>query len=122
MSGETGEGAPVEVVRARRIELVDAQGTVRAVVGDLEEPDVGGEGTFGFGVLDAASRLRVWLALGPSGPVLVFDQDGNVALELGISDPADDLRHPGAHFFLASAEGEPRIGWRIEGTSVRRIG
>ncbi len=122
MSGHQGENDPVEAIRARRVELVDEHGVVRAVVGDLTDDDVGGPGTFGFGVLGTDGRMRVWLALDPSGPVLVFDQAGNVALQLGVSDPGTDLKHPGAHFFLASAEGEPRIGWRIEGTSVRRLG
>jgi hypothetical protein len=121
MSGDQGENDPVEVVRARRIELVDDHGRVRAVVGELAHDEAGGEGSFGFGVFDTGARLRAWFALEPSGPLLVFDQEGNIALQLGVNDPEPDGLHPGAHLFLASADGEPRIGWRIEGSAAQPI-
>ena len=120
MSGDQGENDPAEVVRARRIELVDSHGRVRAVVGEL--PGGAPPGSFGLCVFDAEAEARVWLALEPSGPLLVFDQDGNIALQLGVNDAEPDGLHTGAHLFLASADGEPRVGWRIEGSSVRHTG
>lgn len=123
MNADQGERDPIEVVRARRIEVVDGNGRVRAVVGDLAEDggegEGGGAGSFGLTVLDAEARRRLWLALEPTGPLLVFDQDGNVALQAGVNDPTPDGLHTGAHLFLASAEGVPRTGWWIEDSSVR---
>jgi hypothetical protein len=106
-----GSGAG-DVARVRRVEVVDDEGRVRLILGEL-----GGLGptlpVFGVAVVDAAGRHRSWLALDETGPALVFDQDGNGVVYLGVNDTGSDSVGPGPYFNLADPEGDPRIGWRV---------
>lgn len=106
----TPEHAPI--VRTERLEVVDRQGRVRVVVGDLgwsgEVPGVG------LVLLDAHGTARAWIGLGEHGPELVFDQGGNAVVELGVDDPTSDALHVGAYVQLSDAEGRPSVACRVE--------
>lgn len=106
------EHAGDAVVRASRFEVVDGEGRVRAVFGLLDTvpgrpPDVG------LTLLDADGRRRLWVAIEPTGPVVVVDQGGNAALELGVHDPGEDGSHVGAYIVVADRDGRPAAGWRV---------
>lgn len=103
--------APDEVLRARRIEVVDSRGRTRAVVGDLGGADQS-EQVFGIALVDPDGRHRAWLALDEHGTVLGFDRTGNAVLELGVDDGGEAVRR-GAYVQLSDAEGRPVLGWRV---------
>ncbi|MDP9071875.1 MAG: hypothetical protein M3N68_11505 [Actinomycetota bacterium] len=119
MTGWDGTGPP-EVVRARRFELVDAEGAVRAIVGDLG----GGGGVFGVALVGRQGEARVWIELGEQGPALVFDQGGNDVVAVGVHDAVADALHVGAYLQLSHADGRPALGWRVEddGSVTMRAG
>jgi hypothetical protein len=102
---------PTDVVRTRRLEIVDVVGRVRVVVGDI-----GGAtpGVFGIAVLDEAGQHRAWLALHDTGPALVFDHEGNNVIHLGVEDARSDALHHGATFHLSDDDGRPVYSWWVE--------
>lgn len=89
------------MLRGRRLELVDDDGTVRVMAGDLPT------GGHGIAVLDPAGRPRLWLALEPTGPVIVLTQHGNIVVEAGAHDPVGQVLRPGAYAYLADGDGVP---------------
>jgi hypothetical protein len=106
------ESEAVDLVRSRRVELVDDAGRVRAILGNL-----GGEeerALFGLALVDDNGRQRVWLSLDENGPALAFDQSGNTAIHLGVNDAAPDATHVGAVLHLCDARGNPALSWRVE--------
>ena len=121
MTGGDGPG-PLEVVRARIFELVDAQGAVRAIVGQLGAGR--GDGALGVALVSGQGEARVWIELGEHGPALVFDQGGNDVVALGVHDAAADALHVGAYLQLSHPVGRPAVGWRVEddGSVTMRTG
>lgn len=111
------------VVRATRVELVDRQGTVRAVLGPLDTPDPGSP-IYGLALLDETGRQRVWLSLDGTGPNLVFDLAGNNLLSLGVNDPAVDALHVGAYVHVADLDGTAVVGCVVDedGSVLARFG
>src|SRR5215210_6231974 len=73
---QKGDESPSDVLRARRLEVVDDAGTVRAVVGTREE------GIGGLTVFDAAGRKRAALEAGEvegqGSGLSLFDANGKV--------------------------------------------
>jgi hypothetical protein len=110
-------------VRANRFELVDADGHIRAVLGDLGSPDPGMP-VVGFALLDADGRQRAWVALDATGPNMVFDLGGNAVLTFGVNDAAPDALHVGAYLHVSDVGGTNVLGWRIEadGSVSMRLG
>lgn len=109
---DVDERAEDGVVRASRFEVVDDEGRVRAVLGRLDTipgrpPDIG------LTLLDAEGRRRLWVAIEPTGPVVVLDQGGNAAVELGVHDAVEDGSHVGAYIVVADRDGRPAAGWRV---------
>lgn len=78
-----GEGTTEDVVRTRRVEVVDEQGRVRAVVGRVgrAEGDV-----FGVTVIDSHGRQRVWVVAEDSWAEVGLDHEGDTAAALGVND------------------------------------
>lgn len=111
------------VARATRVELVDADGAVRAVLGALDTPDPRSP-VYGLALLDEAGRPRVWLSLDRTGPNLVFDLAGNNLLSLGVNDPAADALHVGAYVHVADIDGTAVFGCAVEddGSVLARLG
>lgn len=102
-----------QVVRGRRLEIIDAEGRVRAVVGDLapveaDAPD------FGLALLDAQGARRAWVSLGPHGPAVGLDHSGNSVAEMGVTDAGGDALGTGAYLVLSDATGGLAIGWWVE--------
>lgn len=72
-----------EVVRTRRLEIVDGKGNVRVVAGFLGT----GEGPiFGVAVRDGHGRDRVWVLHSQLGAEVGLDFDGDTVAALTVSD------------------------------------
>jgi hypothetical protein len=96
-----------EILRARRIEVVDAVGRTRIILAVFPEgpADPGGPRLV---LGDAEGRARIILAVFPEGPVggprlFLSDVERRVRISLGV--PSD-----GPSFSLSDAEGRTRIG------------
>lgn len=101
------------VVRTQRLEIVDAEGQVRIVVGDLA-PEEAGSADFGIALLDAQGARRAWMSLGPHGPVVGLDHTGNTVAEMGVTDAGGDALGAGAYLVLSDGSGSLAIGWWVE--------
>lgn len=102
-----------DVVRARRFEVLDDCGEVRAVLGDLAwETDA--DYWPGLVLRDPYGRDRVWLMVHDMGPELEFNMDGNTALILGIHDLDSDAAAPGSHLKLCDPSGAVVAEWRVD--------
>ncbi len=103
--------AATDVVRARRFELVDEAGQVRAVLGNLaHDPH-----TYwpSLTLRNAQGRDRVWLAVHDFGPQLAFDLGGNTVAVLEVQDPHAESSAPGVSLTVCDADGAPAFGWHI---------
>lgn len=110
------------VVRTRRLEIVDDSDRVRAVVGRL---GTGGrdEAVIGIASLDARGSSRAWLSLDACGSSLVFGQEGNNVVYLGVDDGETEAANPGPYFELCGRDGATAIAWRVDrdGSVVHRL-
>jgi hypothetical protein len=117
-------GRVPEALSARRFELVDASGRVRAVLGNLS--DSLSVWAPGIALLDEEGHERLSLMLGSTGPLLSFADAGVTALELGVLDrtptvaaddsgPVDEESTvaPGPFVVLCDPSGTPRWSVRI---------
>jgi hypothetical protein len=122
--GDASPGPVVDSVRARRFELVDARGEVRAVLGTQAD-----SGAPGFLVSDSAGRPRVALHVSPEdAPAfdlldatgaprvhVALGEDGSPVLTLfgATENPAQALltvsNEGAAHLRLAQADGHTRL-------------
>ncbi|MDQ1437304.1 MAG: hypothetical protein QOK43_933 [Acidimicrobiaceae bacterium] len=120
-TGASGE--VTKVVRTTRVELVDRNGTTRAVLGPLDSPDPMAA-VFGLALLDAEGRQRVWLTLDGTGPSLVFDLAGNNIVAIGVNDPTADALHVGGYLHVTDLDGTPVLGWQVDedGAVLGRMG
>lgn len=100
-------------LQAERVEVVDAEGRVRLVLGDVGNPERPGE-VYGVAIVDRAGRQRAWLALDENGAALVFDRTGNAAAELGVHDGTGEAVVSGAYLQLSDVDGRPVMGWRVD--------
>lgn len=92
----------------RRLEFADSSGVVRLVVGELGGgPD--NADRFGISLRGADGVERALLSIDEHGPMLVFVRHGNIALQLGVDDPALGGDHDGAFVSLADADGTPLL-------------
>lgn len=102
-----------QVVRTQRLEIIDTEGRVRAIVGDLAPPNADYT-DFGVELLDGQGARRAWLSLGPHGPVVGLDHSGNTVAEMGVTDAGGDALGTGAYLVLSDATGGLAIGWWVE--------
>jgi hypothetical protein len=92
-----------DVLRARRIELIDAEGRPRLLLGDLGRWPGGGE-LIGVSLRDEHGHERLLLGLDALGPSLAFVEEGNVVLHLAVDDAAPG---GGASLSVADNQGRP---------------
>jgi hypothetical protein len=116
VKAKPSEGDRRVVVRADRFELVDSHGRVRAVLGDIGDPD---RYTPGLTLCDRHGQERSVFAAAPGGCTLSFVSDGNNRLVLGMEGAdyagGDDDRSydPTAVVYLMDGSGEPRVMLRV---------
>lgn len=113
MENPTAAEVP-DVLRAHRIEVVDGDGRVRAVLGRLPNHDAAAPPVYGASLLDADGEHRAWLVLLPTGPSLSFDLGGNQVLELGVDDATADAVRVGAYLYLNGPDGSRALGWHVD--------
>lgn len=83
---ETRQATEDDVVRARRIEVVDFSDRVRVAIGDLEGPGTHEITGFGIVLRGPNGSVRADLIEDAGGARLGFMSSGNQALELGAED------------------------------------
>jgi hypothetical protein len=101
--GEPEDKSPAEVVRAKRLEIVDDEGKVRAVLGTDEQ------GVVSLSIFDASGRLRASLNAEENpekaSGLGVFDTNGKLRAAVGMgNDPGN-----GPFFSLYDTDGIPRV-------------
>jgi hypothetical protein len=101
------------IYRGSRFEVVDDDGTVRAVLGRLDEPTADGGPAFGVALFNAKGEVRVALSLRDTGPNLLFDTHGNNVIELGVDDEVPDALRVGPFLMLSDGDGAPVVGWQV---------
>lgn len=102
----------LDVVAARRFELVDPHGRPRAVLGDAEATTQ--EWLPALHLLDDAGRTRVSVALSALGPSVTFVADGNVVVALGVGDRHPEVVGPGPYLVLCGPDGAPAWEVRVD--------
>jgi hypothetical protein len=106
-----------DVLRTKRLGLVDDEGKVRAVLGTREE------GIGGLSVFDASGRIRASLEAGEvpeqSSGLSVFDTDGKPRATVGMDNDPDR----GSFFVLLDSKGEQRavVGLQTGGQAGLRF-
>jgi hypothetical protein len=101
--GEREERQPTDVLRTKRLEIVDDEGKVRAALGTDEK------GITSLSLFDASGRLRSTLDAeeisGAASGLGVFDTNGNLRAAVGMyNDPAKP-----SFFNLYDTDGKPRV-------------
>lgn len=103
--------AEAGVLRARRLEIVDDQGRVRAAIAADRDPNEG-DATVGLELLDEDGSARAWLADMGGAAQLGLALDGNqVAVLQSIS------HHDGTStvaLVLCDATGRPVVRWAVQ--------
>jgi hypothetical protein len=106
--------APIaEVVASHRFELRDRKGALRAVLGELPNPDDSIPPISGLCLFDAEGRQRAYLCLDWMGPSLVFDLAGNNALHIGVRDSVHDATVAGTFVHVTDASGMEVLGFDV---------
>jgi hypothetical protein len=99
-----------DVIQTRCIEVVGADGRVRAILGELARPETE---AFGLALLDETGEERVVLVLDEDGSHLEFTNSArNVALTLGVSEAGGEAE-PGSYLLLMDTDGVPVRWWRV---------
>jgi hypothetical protein len=130
---ESQDKKPTEVLRTRRLEIVDDEGKVRALLGTNEE------GVTSLSVFDQSKRLRISLDASENPEQLnglgVFDTYGKRQISMGahaISEKGGGFHYngpngethvgtgadeEGGELFFKGANGEPRAGLNVRAKS-----
>jgi hypothetical protein len=107
------------VLRARRFELVDDRGRVRAVLGDVRG-DFESSG-WGLELYDDAGSARLVVLLAPWGPLISIAAAGNAVLELGHSDPGTDVSGCWSFLQFMDAGGSCSASIRVDASGAVEV-
>jgi hypothetical protein len=104
-----------DIVRARRLELVDSEGRVWAVLGELDPGrSRGGDASlYGLELQGAGAAARISISVGQDGPSILLEIAGNTAIHLGANGPASDAVDARSFAYLCDWDGTPAVGWRV---------
>ena len=123
-----------EVVRVRRLEIVDDSNRVRVEIGELAAPGTHDITGFGITLRGPNGSVRADLTEDASGARLAFLSSGDPALELGVEDaqtlmldrggddlvylpagsPGNEVMQSGPYVILHAADGVPVLSWRVD--------
>lgn len=109
-----------DVVRARRIELVDGDGRVRGVVGEISPPGPRSGAVFGAEFYLADGEPRASVAMEGGRAWFTLEMAGNIRVHAGVNDATTEAVDETAYLYLLGPDGAPLIGWRVadDGTLV----
>ena len=112
-----------DVVRARRFEVVDDAGRVRAVLGE-NSPPTATMTAVGLEVRDVEGHPRLAAVLTDFGPTLTIAAAGNIVAAFGHDDPHPEVVGAGAYLQLMSPDGAPVALWRVraDGSLQQELG
>lgn len=105
------EPPTTEITRTRRLEIVDDHDRVRIVAGETSR--VAESRLPAIQMLDQHGRSRVRIEAGRYGPLLIFDQDGNDVVILGVLDPLTPGDASGPYLALCDEDGTPVRSWDV---------
>jgi hypothetical protein len=98
--------------RAERVELVDGEGRVRVVIGDVSTDPERYEP--GLVLLDEDGERRVEVLVEPEdGPRLALLLGGNALVEVGVDDPEPEVDAPGVFVVFSDRRGAPVLDLRV---------
>jgi uncharacterized protein (DUF1778 family) len=99
-------------VRIHRLEVVDRNGRLVLVVGELDRPRA--DPAVGVALIDARTGAeRAVLALNADGPHLEAMAEGNVVAAFGVNDPGGEVL-PGVYLVPAGFDGARALGWSVD--------
>ncbi|HVM40844.1 MAG TPA: hypothetical protein VM618_08730 [Acidimicrobiia bacterium] len=110
MSEET-TGVSEDAIRARRFEVVDEAGHVRAVFGMLPALPPVGESA-GFEIRHPSGAVSATCAVAEAEAWLSLQLDGNAVVHVGVVGSGDP-DGPQAVLTVCDADGAPVAGWRV---------
>lgn len=90
-----------------RLEIADADGVVRVVLGALDGPD--GSGGYGLSVRGPDGQERAALSVDHHGPTLALVHKGNIAIQLGVDEGVLEGDPSGGYIVVADADGTPLL-------------
>lgn len=100
------QGCLTQVVRTRRLEVLDEEGVATVVVGDI-----GGE--MGVAIRDSVGADQVVITRDDGGAGVRFYVGGTEVANFGVDTDADPERDPGTYLMLAGFDGAPGVGWKV---------
>ncbi|HEX9968938.1 MAG TPA: hypothetical protein VGB03_02275 [Acidimicrobiales bacterium] len=95
------------VVRTRRLEVLDEDGTVTVVVGNID-------GERGIALRDSLGADQLVITRDDGGAGVRFYVGGTEVANFGVETDADPEREPGPYLMLAGLNGVPALGWRVD--------
>jgi hypothetical protein len=105
------------VVRTQRLEVVDDEGRVRVVIGNLAGEAE--EGCFpGVSLRTEEGTPRAELVVTDDGPALTFSLAGHDVLVAGVDDPDLAMARGGPYVELLHHSAQVAAGWRLAGDEV----
>lgn len=110
---DEGQTPTPELVRTRRLEIVDPTGRVRAALGPMVRPFDEGQ-VEGLSFFDEYGSSLMDLVLTDDGGVrMSFAIDGNSRIDLGAFPVPPGSALPGAVLSINDAGGTPVLRWRV---------
>lgn len=99
-------------IRARRFEVVDDEGNIRAVFGMLPAIAPVGE-SVGFEITHPSGPVGASCAVGEAEGWLALTLGGNTVAHLGVVSDVD-ASGPQVVLVVCAADGAPVAGWRVD--------
>ncbi len=107
------QGVPADVVRARRLEIIDEHGVVRAVLAMNPSDAANDPEVVGLELRSRDGSQRAWLVNHDGfGPGLGFEIHGNQTLILRAMAPTPD-RHGEVSIHLCDRAGATALSWSV---------
>lgn len=95
------------VVRTRRLEVLEEDGAVTVVVGNID-------GERGIALRDSLGADQLVITRDGGGAGVRFYVGGTEVANFGVDTDADPEREPGPYLMLAGLNGVPALGWRVD--------
>lgn len=98
----------IDVVRTRRVEVVDEQGRVRATLGSGVDPEA-----VGLRIYDRRGSERISVINLPYGAVISLSHEGNPVAHIECADDIDEVMDPGTQIALFDGDADLVMRWWV---------